>query len=55
MNPAEDRNLAYQRAGFLVAEQCDVLLAIWDGHPARGPGGTAEVIEHARARGRPWW
>lgn len=29
----------------------DTLLAIWDGNPARGPGGTAEVVDRALARG----
>jgi hypothetical protein len=31
----------------------DVLMAVWDGQPARGKGGTAEVVEYARALGKP--
>jgi hypothetical protein len=27
------------------------LLAVWDGQPARGYGGTADVVAHARDRG----
>ncbi len=33
-----------------ILEAVDVLVAVWDGQPARGLGGTAEVIEHARKR-----
>jgi hypothetical protein len=31
----------------------DVLIALWDGLPARGKGGTAEVVEYATALGKP--
>lgn len=31
----------------------DVIVAVWDGEPARGVGGTAEVVTQARALGRP--
>ena len=46
------REGAYARAGTAVLEQCDVLLALWDGQGARGRGGTAEVVAEARAMGR---
>jgi hypothetical protein len=47
------RALAYLHAGNYVLEQCDVLIAVWDGKAARGKGGTAEVVAHARERGLP--
>lgn len=47
---AELRKEAYRKAGELIAQRCDVLLAIWDGQPARGTGGTAEVIAFAQTR-----
>jgi hypothetical protein len=34
-------------------DRSDVLLAVWDGQPARGPGGTGDVVAYARARGTP--
>src|SRR5439155_12740709 len=34
-------------------DRCDVLIALWDGQPARGRGGTAEVVALARRVGRP--
>jgi hypothetical protein len=44
---------AYERAGHYVVDRSDVLLALWDGEPARGKGGTADIVEYARARGTP--
>ena len=46
------REASYARAGSAVLDRCDVLLALWDGAPARGRGGTAEVVAAARAAGR---
>jgi hypothetical protein len=46
------REAAYERAGRAVLDRCDVLLALWDGEPGRGRGGTAELVEEARRRGR---
>lgn len=44
---------AYEAVGRLVLEQSDILLAIWDGDPARGRGGTAQIVDEAVARGLP--
>ncbi len=49
----ESRQAAYEHAGRTVLAFCDVLLALWDGGPARGRGGTAELVAEARACGRP--
>ena len=43
------RDLAYLAAGLRVVELADVLFAVWDGKPARGTGGTAEIVERAAA------
>ena len=47
------REEAYLTGGFEIVNSCDVLLAVWDGLPARGKGGTADVVAYARAMGRP--
>jgi hypothetical protein len=47
------RDEAYLSGGFEIVNKCDVLLAVWDGLPARGKGGTADVVAYARAMGRP--
>lgn len=45
-----DREESYRNVGEYLVTHCDVLIAIWDGQPARGPGGTAEVVASARDR-----
>ena len=44
---------AYVMTGRATVAHSDVLIAIWDGLPPRGRGGTAEVVELAIARGTP--
>ena len=41
---------AYRRAGHALLDEADVLLAVWDGQPAQGAGGTAEVVNEACRR-----
>lgn len=41
---------AYEGVGRLVLAQSDILIAIWDGEPARGRGGTTEIVAEAIAR-----
>ncbi|BBX66546.1 hypothetical protein MPSYJ_00070 [Mycolicibacterium psychrotolerans] len=43
---------AYHAAGRLIADLSDVLVAVWDGRAARGEGGTADIVEHARSLSR---
>lgn len=44
---------AFERAGQNIIARCDVLLAIWDGGPTGGRGGTAETLLAAAAEGKP--
>ncbi|WP_406380490.1 hypothetical protein [Streptomyces sp. NBC_01618] len=44
---------AYYAAGAYIADHCDRLLAVWDGRPARGFGGTGDIVTYARSLGRP--
>lgn len=48
--PSEQGFLA---AGQALVDRCDHLFAVWDGQPARGLGGTADVVAYARERGCP--
>jgi hypothetical protein len=52
-SPSADRNEAYERAGQYVVDHCDVLVALWDGEPAHGRGGTGDIVTYARQAGRP--
>lgn len=47
------RPRAYHEANLCLIENCDLLVTIWDGKPARGTGGTAEVVEKARQKNLP--
>ena len=53
LTPRKDRDEAYAQAGQYILENCDVLVAIWDGRPERGKGGTGEIVRHARQRKLP--
>ena len=47
------RPASYALAGRATVAHGDILLALWDGEPARGQGGTAEIVITALRRGRP--
>ncbi len=51
--PGGSRDEAYERAGRHVVDRADVLIALWDGEPPRGHGGTATVVSYAREQGVP--
>ena len=44
---------AYFAAGQKVVELSDIVLAVWNGKPAKGKGGTADVVAYAIRRGVP--
>ena len=48
-----NREESYLDCGIETVNACDVLVAIWDGEPARGPGGTADIVTFAREMKRP--
>jgi len=45
---SKSRDHQYAWAGAYTARHCHVLIAIWDGEPPRGIGGTAHVIRWFR-------
>ena len=44
---------AHMAASELMIQHSDQLWAVWDGQPARGYGGTADVVTAAHASGLP--
>ena len=44
---------AYVMTGRATIAHCDLLMAVWDGLPPRGRGGTGEVVELAVVNGTP--
>ncbi|HEY6925852.1 MAG TPA: hypothetical protein VI653_20395 [Steroidobacteraceae bacterium] len=47
------REDAYLDCGMETVNDADVLIALWDGEPARGKGGTADVVDYAKSIGKP--
>lgn len=52
-SPFAEREAAYTLAGRATLAHSDVLVAVWDGAPARGRGGTGEIVALALRRGMP--
>jgi hypothetical protein len=46
----DDDQRSYLAAGQQVVDRSDLLLAVWDGKPAVGPGGTADIVAYADSR-----
>jgi hypothetical protein len=46
--PSEE---AFFAAGRQVVDQSDLLFAVWDGAPAAGLGGTADIVQYAKDSG----
>ncbi len=44
---------AYEAAAYTVVDQSDVVIAVWDGGPSGGRGGTTDTMEGAARDGRP--
>ena len=49
----QSREECYYECGIATVQQCRLLLALWDGAPSQGLGGTADVVAFARGLGRP--
>ena len=50
--PGTDED-AYLAAGRRVVELSDEIIAVWDGNPAKGKGGTADIVAYAITYGVP--
>jgi hypothetical protein len=44
---------SYLAAGHRVVDLSDTLVAVWDGRPAKGKGGTGDIVAYTRKRGVP--
>lgn len=49
----ESDSRAHMAASERMLSESHELIAVWDGKPARGYGGTADVVEEARQRSLP--
>jgi hypothetical protein len=53
LNRIESTEDAHMEASKAMLDRADRVFAVWDGKPARGYGGTADVVAEARERGIP--
>ena len=52
----DDEAASYGAVGRLVVRNCDLLIAVWNGRPGKGSGGTADTVRFAARGGPPvWW
>lgn len=49
----EKQEDVYQMLGEYLVEKMDILIAIWNGQEARGPGGTGDVVQDFRKSLKP--
>jgi len=45
---------SYLLAGKKIVDCCDLLIAVWNGQPAHGLGGTADIVTYAILTGKQW-
>lgn len=52
LEKATSRKAAYENVGHYVVDNCDFLIAVWNGKTSSGQGGTGDIVEYARNIGR---
>jgi hypothetical protein len=53
LHDTADPETSFLRAGLYIVNNVDTLIVVWDGKPAKGRGGTADVIKLANERQLP--
>jgi hypothetical protein len=48
------RSALYLNQSLFVAKYCNVLLALWDGHESKGPGGSADAVQYKLGNTPAW-
>jgi len=48
----ENDEKSFLNAGRYIVDSSDLVVAIWDGQPANGPGGTADIVDYCMELGR---
>lgn len=54
LNYEGDAEEAFLKAGHYIADHSDLLIAVWDGAPSKGLGGTADIVQHVQRQRIPW-
>jgi hypothetical protein len=48
----EPSERAYFEAGRQIVDQANLIIAVWDGKPAKGLGGTGDIVRYAQGESR---
>jgi hypothetical protein len=49
LNFEEPSETAFFEAGILLVDKSDIIFCIWDEKPAKGSGGTGDIVAYAKA------
>lgn len=49
---AGERDGAYLATGKKLVDEADIVVAVWDGQPASGKGGTGDIVAYAQKQGK---
>jgi len=52
ISTADERNDAYLQTGKRMVDIADIVLAVWNGKPANGKGGTGDIVNYAVEKGK---
>jgi hypothetical protein len=52
LDPGSSDEESFWAAGKRVVDESDCVIAVWDGRPASGLGGTGDVVAYATERGK---
>lgn len=47
--------IAFLKAGHYIVDHVDRMVFVWDGRPAKGLGGTADIVQYATERKLPYF
>lgn len=53
LEKSSTEEFAYLAAGKKVVDLADEIIAVWNGKPAAGLGGTADIVDYAHSIGKP--
>ena len=53
LSETAERPGGYLHCGLATVDGADLMIALWDGKESRGPGGTAQIVAHARLVQKP--
>lgn len=53
VNDGSDREAGFLESGLRTVDGADIVVAVWNGRPPKGPAGTGAIVAYARALAKP--